>query len=246
MRPDSDAVANGAVMDRPKIDALDQIESVVRDIHEMQDAITELKQRLRELPSEIADQVPSHDERVALARYLYWMLPDVPARAIADGVLHSTEHRLRETIGSATVTVNCDRCGCLIECRSRSHMQSILESAAKGRTWFAEGYRVVCDPCVNEIQAERNREYQAQKAARLRQLQTMRYSDYLKTPEWQARREEHLQSVGYRCQVCNTRNTTLNVHHRTYERRGQEHYTDLIVLCRTCHKTFHENGRLFE
>lgn len=74
--------------------------------------------------------------------------------------------------------------------------------------------------------------------ARLRVLKRMPYKLYLQTPEWAERREQHLRSAKHRCQVCNGEHG-LNVHHRTYERRGEEAWADLIVLCRVCHKTFH-------
>jgi hypothetical protein len=50
--------------------------------------------------------------------------------------------------------------------------------------------------------------------------------------------------AGFRCQVCNAYGVQLNVHHRTYERRGAEWDTDLIVLCHDCHEIFHTNGKL--
>lgn len=68
---------------------------------------------------------------------------------------------------------------------------------------------------------------------------TMPYRDYLQTPEWQATRGSALRRAGYRCQLCNGRDGPLDVHHRTYARRGNEAAEDVIVLCRTCHALFH-------
>lgn len=76
-----------------------------------------------------------------------------------------------------------------------------------------------------------------------RELAAMRYADYLLTPEWEARRKAMLKAAGYRCMVCN-RDRVTNVHHRTYERRGVEHPSDLIVLCDECHMLFHRHGHL--
>ncbi len=72
----------------------------------------------------------------------------------------------------------------------------------------------------------------------------MPYEEYLQTPHWKRRREDKLRAVGRRCQVCNSASSTLYVHHRTYERLGQELDEDLTVLCRACHSTFHEHRRL--
>ena len=80
-------------------------------------------------------------------------------------------------------------------------------------------------------------------AERVAELAAMPYPDYLLTPEWQERRGVMLKLAGYRCRVCNA-DKLLHVHHRTYERRGNELPGDLIVLCDGCHKLFHDNRKL--
>ncbi len=99
-----------------------------------------------------------------------------------------------------------------------------------------------------EVQYQRGKEdKQAQvekKRARIQELRAMPYRDYLLTPDWQKKRLYALKRAGGRCQVCNHLNKRLDVHHRTYERLGDEHYTDLLVLCHSCHGTFHKNGKL--
>ncbi len=79
---------------------------------------------------------------------------------------------------------------------------------------------------------------------RLRELRTMPYDEYLKTPEWRANRESKINRARGRCQVCNASDHPLNVHHRSYRRLGHERFTDLVVLCRPCHQVFHENRKL--
>lgn len=78
---------------------------------------------------------------------------------------------------------------------------------------------------------------------RVLDLETMPYRDYLQTEEWQHLRSVALAMADYRCQVCDAANS-LHVHHRTYERRGNEDPRDLTVLCAACHKVFHDHGRL--
>jgi hypothetical protein len=70
------------------------------------------------------------------------------------------------------------------------------------------------------------------------------YRSYLESPAWHFKANAAKERAGQRCQVCNARNATLNAHHRTYERVGAELPADLIVLCRGCHKLFHESGKL--
>lgn len=76
--------------------------------------------------------------------------------------------------------------------------------------------------------------------ARIRHYRTMPYPAYLQTDHWQNLRLQMLQLSGYRCQLCNTGNAVLHVHHRSYENRGQEPLSDLIVLCADCHGKFHD------
>lgn len=51
-----------------------------------------------------------------------------------------------------------------------------------------------------------------------------------------------LTRVDGRCEACGTARL-LHVHHRTYERFGQEHADDLSVLCEACHALVHDLHR---
>lgn len=72
------------------------------------------------------------------------------------------------------------------------------------------------------------------------------YHEYIKTEAWRERAEAAKQRVGHRCQICNRPATrvTLDVHHRTYERLGNERPEDLTVLCRGCHELYAKNRRI--
>lgn len=141
---------------------------------------------------------------------------------------------------------HCSRCDRCIPVATRSEWEA-YKKAERDRVRHPGRYAPrVCEPCAEAIEAERNSAaaVEARRAARQHELRTMPYNLYLQSPEWQERRKQHLQSAGYRCQVCNAGNVTLDVHHRTYERRGCESYMDLTVLCRTCHDTFHNEREL--
>jgi hypothetical protein len=70
------------------------------------------------------------------------------------------------------------------------------------------------------------------------------YHDYLNTEHWKETSRNAKERAGNRCQVCNSRSERLNVHHRTYERKGFERPEDLICLCESCHGIFHKNSKL--
>lgn len=64
------------------------------------------------------------------------------------------------------------------------------------------------------------------------------YSAYLRSPFWQQKREAAFREYGRHCNRCGSL-TSLQVHHKTYERLGCERIEDLEVLCETCHKLEH-------
>jgi len=72
-----------------------------------------------------------------------------------------------------------------------------------------------------------------------KRLKTMPYQEYLKTDHWQALRKTMLKRACYKCSVCGM-NKPLHVHHNTYESRGAEKMSDLVVLCHECHEVYHE------
>lgn len=72
---------------------------------------------------------------------------------------------------------------------------------------------------------------------------TDNYQEYLRSSKWRGKRKEALGRAGYRCQLCNSP-TRLQVHHRTYDRLGNERPDDLIVLCQKCHTAFHAHRKL--
>lgn len=73
-------------------------------------------------------------------------------------------------------------------------------------------------------------------------LRNMPYADFLATDYWRDTRGKALAAAEFRCQVCFS-DGPLDVHHRTYERRGCEKLSDLTVLCRFCHDLFHRHAR---
>lgn len=65
------------------------------------------------------------------------------------------------------------------------------------------------------------------------------YAAYRKTDHWHKARAAALARAGSRCQVCSCK-THLQVHHNTYKNLGEEKPEDLVVLCDSCHETFHD------
>jgi hypothetical protein len=60
------------------------------------------------------------------------------------------------------------------------------------------------------------------------------YIDYLNSETWRKRRYAALEAVEFRCQLCGETDS-LEVHHLTYERLGNEDPSDLFVICKGHH-----------
>jgi 5-methylcytosine-specific restriction endonuclease McrA len=61
------------------------------------------------------------------------------------------------------------------------------------------------------------------------------YIDYLKSPEWQEKKEQVFRERGRCCENCGN-TERLFVHHITFKRLYNENTEDLCVLCYTCNK----------
>lgn len=67
------------------------------------------------------------------------------------------------------------------------------------------------------------------------------YEEYLKSEQWQIKRKEIAQRENYTCQSCGKIvKRGYNIHHLTYKRVGKERSSDLVFLCRNCHKAIHD------
>jgi len=97
---------------------------------------------------------------------------------------------------------------------------------------------VVANKNVQPLSCVRNPGKQGTKKS-ASEVVTASYNQYIQSPKWERKRQQRLDLAGDRCELCN-RSSNLHVHHRTYERFGEERISDLIVLCRTCHDAFHD------
>jgi len=61
------------------------------------------------------------------------------------------------------------------------------------------------------------------------------YKRYIRSEDWRNKRELVLKRDGYRCRNCGS-GVGLQVHHKCYDRFGDESLDDLITLCNVCHE----------
>lgn len=71
-----------------------------------------------------------------------------------------------------------------------------------------------------------------------------KYKEYLKSAEWEKKKQERLAIDGHRCVMCgrpeNRCRKGLSCHHISYRNLGKEDvYKDLVSLCSSCHLKIH-------
>jgi len=196
------------------------------------------------------------EEEKSLIHQLYWD-PSTNTGELVSRFGFKNIHELIKVAGRLTVA-QCYVCDGPVEARSRSEAKNIL-SKIEGHSGLedmplSEEHRSLVEMSRPDIcwrcGKDRERHIQRQKVnasmeddKRRNELKFMPYREYLRTNEWLERRMRAIRRAEHRCQACNTTGR-LNVHHRTYERRGSEHDEDLIVLCAGCHQIFHSHGKL--
>ena len=79
------------------------------------------------------------------------------------------------------------------------------------------------------------------------------YAEKLKDPRWQKKRLEVFERDNFTCQICNSKDETLNVHHKKYSKSGNpwDIYSKfLITYCEDCHKIVEDSkieiNKIFE
>jgi hypothetical protein len=209
---------------------------------EARDLAAEVERDVATAVYRLAEATPLGARR-AVVNDLYWNYPDLKTNIIAEAFDYNPgklTHGIIEPHYDASLS--CPTCGIPHKITSRTKLKE-LRTLDLDHQYPAGWTAGDCADCQRKVQQRSSEEYRAERAAReerLRALRSMPYRDYLQSPEWQATRRWHLKYAGFRCQLCNDADTTLDVHHRTYERRGHEYHKDLIVLCRGCHAKFHD------
>jgi len=219
--------------------------SILKDIADIETAETLLKETQAHLQATVlglSEQVGENTElRDKLIWHLYWKVERVQQTWLKKA-FGLKDKELREITAKAWVKMICPACNQphIVNVASRTEFKRV-----KDTSW--QQYYAKCPSCK---EAERQRQEEESRASweasekRRQELHTMPYRDYMQTPEWEARRKRIMRRDNYRCQVCNVRGVRLNVHHKTYERRGYEDDKDLITLCESCHTIFYEQGKL--
>lgn len=205
------------------------MEAVLDQYRRAQRELEYLRDLVRLAAPGFLESAEGDEEKARRATWIYWEVPEVDVKVVAKAIFGEEKHTtlVCRYVGPDPAPGVCLDCGGLTTRKSRS----------------AERKCRFCEEKAAEYRQQRNQEYAAQREreeSNLQRLRVMPYREYLQTDHWAATRGQKLRQAGYACQLCNARGGVLDVHHRTYERRGFEWMGDLIVLCRDCHAKFHD------
>jgi len=190
---------------------------------------TDIDRAIRELAR-------SGDYREVALRTLYWDFQEhvAPARLAK---LFGLEQpgALAEAAGQRRIKLTCLVCETLTLFKPTS--RTALDGLLTEKDTAIPVHRI-CVPCKSKRDALLTALRKRKKGGRLAEGHRARYHAYLKSDAWRERRAAALKKARNRCSLCNGR-FSLEAHHRTYERLGQERPDDLIVLCCNCHERHH-------
>jgi hypothetical protein len=65
------------------------------------------------------------------------------------------------------------------------------------------------------------------------------YREYIHSEKWRLFRNKIFALRGFKCELCGVRKN-LQLHHVNYERLGNEHELDVMILCGVCHNNAHK------
>lgn len=208
---------------------LGEIFTELQNISEYEDRISRARDSVNHLARNVLEKL-SGNELSAAVTLLYWNVPEIKVDTIKDSLKLKSTSQVVNMVSPRMDIAVCVECRNPIAINSRTALNEYVR-----RPYY------LCDKCLSERGAKTEAKQQGMDMAedeRIRILRSLPYSEYLKSEHWQSLRRTMLKRAGYRCQICNGRGE-LHVHHRTYENKGDERYSDLIVLCAKCHETYH-------
>ena len=188
-------------------------------------------------------------EQAETQRLLETLFGNLPRFALADrhllmlqvaGIPYRGIRKAEETVLVRNRRVNhCWNC--------RSHLDNYEDFECLGCGWILCGCGAcgcplvvpvgLCPMCGEDFRLVYSRGSAPYCSSICKSVALEAYGEYLRSPQWQARRQLRLQLDKSTCQDCGLPAT--DVHHLTYRNVGNESPADLVSLCHDCHLRRH-------
>lgn len=216
---------------------IDEIIEVAKRYKETYAVYALVKERLDEIKSgdelECFLATVSEQEAADLASKIFW-LPEAALTKYAKESFYAAYPGSKITIPVTSVMVTCSMCLEPYGSKVKRPNQLLCDDCREiARVLYSTGKLVIPIPDDPEEKAHW--------AKATTQLRKLNYQEYLRTEYWkEVRRLIHIY-YGERCMLCKS-GSDLRVHHNSYDRLGCEYYSDLILVCHTCHSKIHGKG----
>lgn len=225
----------------PKIIALlDSVKDSMSKIEEIERIFKESKeQRNNELLTHLKQLAVFSDTqaiRAKVIRDLYWKKQTsvlLIKEAFGLGV-----GRIRKIAGTYTIEYPCYKnCGRNVV-KTYTARTDLQNFASYKRSAFYN----TCDACKEEekLEAEQNTiEKSKARKQRNNELKAMLWEDFIETEEWIKIRNPYIDEVGYKCELCDSETSSLNVYfHKDTLQGFKNYYSDVLykyyALCSEC------------
>lgn len=225
---------------------LESAASLCEKIDQLRDEVLACIELATHVLGEGSAGVPAQ-ERSYLIRRLYWGRHTVKYVrshwiAVGFGLKESSRSALARAAAPAPRDFHftCGRCHGAIVPTSRYKVGELSKELKKNGP-----EALLCRSCRDEDRSRRDEEsaefFRSLEARSSLDLVALPYQEYLQSEHWQTVRRSALEAAGWQCELCGADyiDCSLEVHHKTYERRGRELPGDLQVLCADCHRSIH-------
>jgi len=214
-------------------------ENLITELNKNFHEIKTMKEKINKLEYKSYNIIKSHvteEEKIDIINYIYWNILELSSKKIAEDVFNITVSEAMKLIKPFTTNITCIKCNDVLIVKSRSQLNEY-----RLRIYGRRQEVYTCEKCLAEDRKKFHNKQEKEAKQRknnVKYLKQLPYSEYLKSNHWEYMRKRMLIRASYKCQICNS-SEFLNVHHRTYENKGDENYEDLVVLCNDCHRLYH-------
>jgi Fe-S cluster biogenesis protein NfuA len=183
----------------------------------------------------MTDFLPLHGEFLEAMRVKY---DEIAAHYACDHV--GLARNTRRTFANGVVHIHqqCTGCGASVKALQKANFSRA--EVAEMPAWDADLARLRDDQRRELEQKWRVHFHRQQERAR--QNGQRRYDQYLRSPEWAAKRDAVIRRSGGICEGCGMRRAT-QAHHESYDHLYDEFLWELRAVCRECHERIHATQR---
>jgi hypothetical protein len=193
-----------------------QVEKLLRDVNGSMAELGRIEQEYKKSKQQVREQLAGIIRRLAvladsqavrarILRALYWK-HRISAEIIGDA-FGLEMRRIAGLAGAYTIKYPCDNeCGGTVEETFTSRAELERHESSKGRQ--------ICVACSKREKEDSERRYLQLKRAsaqRATELRAMSWREFTDTPEWVRQRNNYLESVRFKCEICGALGVGLTV-----------------------------------